>query len=537
VYKSTDFGRITNLTVSRNKYLISGDTSGNVRVWDIIEDSETKHDCTKSNLEQYPHLSIRFKIPAAHGGTIENICVIGNILLTTGGSDGFIRGYDLKQGDLIGAVSCHQGMPPRQIQGCSSIRLKSSVVGLFFNESKSLISLCRDGSIHLWNYAVVSEKEIDFQIRKASWDLTTYEIEGGVIPAAAVLSNLAGKTTSALLIPHSNPPAEVLSLEALKKIMTCDGSRNPSKDQRKLRDCMRLSIIKAAYEHASNPDWRKFPETPFIGADGKVYRYIKKAFATFSGMRPCRKCRRAAKGAYHCRLQLKHDSSDVDDPGHNSLNTLRSAINQSSFQPQMIHNLKSDTDLDDSSYQRIAESTENSTSSVQISKVGHTDACTDFWDCHKCDRKNSEKNKRCPSCSAWRGGKRTMINTSSRKSKKQKQTCSFCLYPNNELGSKVCVMCHEIIDVKTNVKIESSQQGKKVEHKEEVKSVDSVENEEHVVKPTKTDNSQCEWSCHKCARANSASSKRCKSCLAWKGGTRQITFSRRKGEEKSDSSK
>jgi WD40 repeat protein len=113
VYKSTDYRRITNLTLSRNKHLISGDTSGNVRVRDVIEDSETKHDCTKSNLEQYPHLSIRFKIPAAHGGTIENIRVIGNILLTTGGSDGFIRGYDLKQGDLIGAVSCHQGMPPR----------------------------------------------------------------------------------------------------------------------------------------------------------------------------------------------------------------------------------------------------------------------------------------------------------------------------------------------------------------------------------------------------------------------------------------
>ena len=293
MYKSSDYCRITNLKVIRDKFLVSGDTSGNVRVWDILnEHKNMRQGTSKSIIEQSPNLSILFKIPAAHGGTIEEIDVIGNVLLTTGGSDGFIRGWDLNQGDLIGSVSCHKGISKM----CLPQTLKSSVVGLFCTGCQNLISLCRDGSLHIWDYGKVSEKKIEFKIRKLSWDLTTSEIEGGVIPAAAVLSNLGGKTTSSLLIPHSNPPANVLGLQDLKKIMTCYGNHQPTESQKKLRDCMRLSIIKAAYEHASNPDWSKFPETPFIGCDGKVYRYIKKAFATFSGMRPCRLCRGDKKG-------------------------------------------------------------------------------------------------------------------------------------------------------------------------------------------------------------------------------------------------
>lgn len=297
IVNSSDHCRITSLKVVNDNTLIAGDTSGNVRVWDIVQtETDIVHNGRKVLSQPSPDLSILFKIPAAHGGTIEKIEVIGNVLLTTGGSDGFVRGWELKQGDLIGSVSCHPGVLPHHLNQGFVPSLKSSVVGFLFTDCSSTMTLCRDGSLHVWNYGAVSNQEVNFHIRKLSWDQTTQEIECGVIPAAAVLSNLAGTTTSALLIPHSNPPAKALGLQALKKIMTCDENPNPTKEQKNLRDRMRLAIIKAAYEHASNSDWQKFPETPFIGADGKVYRYIKKAFSTFSGMRPCRQCKRSNRG-------------------------------------------------------------------------------------------------------------------------------------------------------------------------------------------------------------------------------------------------
>ena len=163
---------------------------------------------------------------------------------------------------------------------------------------KSLVSLCRDGSLYLWQYGVIGDAKIDLEIKKPSW-MEVGQIEGRVLTAAATLSNLSGKSGSALLLPESYPSSRVLKLERLRQIMTCDGDSCPSKEKRDLRDKMRFSIIKAAYEHATHPEWQKLPETPFIGADGKKYAFIKKAFAEFSGMKPCIKCRKLTKGVSH----------------------------------------------------------------------------------------------------------------------------------------------------------------------------------------------------------------------------------------------
>jgi len=294
---------------------------------------------------------------------------------------------------------------------------------------------------------------------------------------------------------------------------------------------MRLSIIKAAYEHASNPDWRKFPETPFIGADGQVYRYIKKAFATFSGMRPCEKCRRSSQGAYRCRLQMKHDSSDVDDPGHNSLNALRSAINQSAFKsPQMNEvQLNNDKKLPSVSCRKTSENTTHSASLHTSSQA----TFTKVWTCHKCDRRNAEKNKRCPACCAWKGGKRNMANATS-KNKQQGKPCSFCQYPN-EIEAKVCVMCHEVINVGKIDPLDNGKDGNRGEKPRQEVEVRNNPKAETPPPPPPPDTSAHEWICHKCDRKNLASSKRCKSCLAWKGGTRQLNLSRRKANQKGGS--
>lgn len=283
---SQDICRITNVKVVGNKLVVSGDTSGSVRVWNILNE-DNGHS---------PKLEMLFKIPAAHGGAVELIEVVGDVLLTAGGNDGCIRGWNLNRGDLIGSVSCHDGVWQQQRYNSSKSLLKSSVVALFFTGFKSLVSLCRDGSIKPWGYGDISGKNLDSLMRQVSWDLTDSEIEGGVVPAAAVLANLAGKSTSSLLVPHSNPSVNVYGIETLKDIMMCVGNNQPTEGEKRLKDCMRLSIIKAAYEHASNPEWSQFPETSFIGADGRVYKYVKYAFASFSGMRPCTKCQMTNNG-------------------------------------------------------------------------------------------------------------------------------------------------------------------------------------------------------------------------------------------------
>ena len=153
------------------------------------------------------------------------------------------------------------------------------------------------------------------------------------------------------------------------------------------------------------------------------------------------------------------------------------------------------------------------------------EASNDSWNCHKCQKKNSAKNKRCPVCSSWKGGKRKMINV--KKSKKEKKTCSFCQF-SNELGTEAkCGMCHETINVKENK--EEEETNKETEQFESVQGVDNLTSSETFP----VYNSQMKWECHKCSRMNSAKSKRCK-CNAWRGGRRQVAFKRSKSEEGSE---
>lgn len=176
-------------------------------------------------------------------------------------------------------------------------------------------------------------------------------------------------------------------------------------------------------------------------------------------------------------------------------------------------------------------SSEHKKGSTQI--VNEPSATT--WQCHKCDRINLEKNKRCPSCSAWKGGKRNSFGKNIKKNKKQKKKfCTFCTHANDQ-DNKVCEMCHELFPEKsTDTPYQETVESK--DSKEEIKEPNPVEDSSQVVLPNVQQNEipNCEWKCHKCARVNPRTSKRCKSCLSWKGGTRQLTFTKRKNEEKGD---
>ena len=236
---------------------------------------------------------------------------------------------------------------------------------------------------------------------------------------------------------------------------------------------------------------------------------------------------------------MKHDSSDVDDPGHNSLNTLRSVIHRDST--SQFHRASAVAQEDMQIEQFVSKNVDNeeftlesqrqqssSSSSVQEDSRNTVNIATEVtWECHKCQRINLEKNKRCPSCSAWKGGKRNSFSTTAKKNKTQKSTCYFCQHTTN-FHVNQCEMCHEPFPMKTATlpfKESISKCGSK-DSDEQVKDsqVTTIPPQKVVVK--------VRWKCHKCDRVNPSTSKRCKSCLAWRGGTRQLNFTKRKNEGK-----
>eukprot|EP00978_Attheya_sp_CCMP212_P015067 scaffold38725_cov52-Attheya_sp.AAC.1 len=123
--------------------LVTGSNFGDVCVWDLNISRDSGFSDSMSRL------TIRHRTNSAHNGTVEAVEVCGNIALTSGGNDGAIKGWDLSKGTLLGIVSCHPGRALPDVR--DQTMLKSSVVGsLFHNES--IVSICRDGTLHTWDY-------------------------------------------------------------------------------------------------------------------------------------------------------------------------------------------------------------------------------------------------------------------------------------------------------------------------------------------------------------------------------------------------
>lgn len=138
--------------------------------------------------------------------------------------------------------------------------------------------------------------------RKPSWDLSASQFEGGIVTAAAALSNLAGRNSSGLIhVP--NPSIIIHPKSRLQAIMSCDGDAFPPKGKKIARDNMRLSIVQAASEHAFLQTSQKLPDIPFWGADCQAYECIQKSFIAFSGMWSCAQCVGEGKDV---SFQLKH---------------------------------------------------------------------------------------------------------------------------------------------------------------------------------------------------------------------------------------
>jgi WD40 repeat protein len=186
-------------------------------------------------------------VPTAHVGAVESIKIVGNVLLTCGGYEGQVMGWDVNTLSPLGSIAVHPGRlyPPSHTSRSQALLNCAVVDTIVWQERESLVSLCRDGTVQEYSYAA-SKRE-----------------EGP--PSAA-----SGVNEKAL-------QKEPKTIAALQFVMSNSDSIMCGRMQR--------SIIQAGLQN------KNAPRLSFTGADGIVYEDSKAAFNLFSGLLPCGICK------------------------------------------------------------------------------------------------------------------------------------------------------------------------------------------------------------------------------------------------------
>ena len=166
--------KISQLGLFTNNALVSGSTSGDIQVWDIVEKKtySKKNRKVANNPNAMFRMSQRFLIPIAHSGKITSLSFFGGVLLTTGGNDGVTKAWSISSGDgdLVGTIESCQGADSAQLlseEGLSHTEsrvysyegLRSAVLNNFII-GNSMISFCRDGGLCRWRYGYLLEQKL-----------------------------------------------------------------------------------------------------------------------------------------------------------------------------------------------------------------------------------------------------------------------------------------------------------------------------------------------------------------------------------------
>jgi WD40 repeat protein len=150
---STGYHLVTRTMFIHNNLLITGTNAGDVRIWQL----ECKGNKSRANGKGKLRLklSLRHELFGGHSGAVELMVNIGDVLLTSGGNDGSVLGWNLTSGLKICKVVCHRGrevpLPFPQL-GVWPV-VKSSVVDVVINAKDGVLtSLCRDGTLEQWTF-------------------------------------------------------------------------------------------------------------------------------------------------------------------------------------------------------------------------------------------------------------------------------------------------------------------------------------------------------------------------------------------------
>jgi WD40 repeat protein len=142
---------VTKAKFINDSMLVTGTNQGSIRFWCLECKSNPARSIGKGPL---PKLDLRYDLMGQHSGSVEVCTNVGDILLTSGGDDGKIIGWDINTGMKIGpAFRCHPGKRLTRLDDGEEVVVNSSVIDFVLNAvDGKLISLCRDGVLSEWRF-------------------------------------------------------------------------------------------------------------------------------------------------------------------------------------------------------------------------------------------------------------------------------------------------------------------------------------------------------------------------------------------------
>ena len=135
---------VTRMKIIQNHLLVAGTNNGDVRIWQLQCMNNPSRFIGKGQL---PKLSLMYDLARSHSGAVELMMNVGDILLTSGGDDGNVIGWDINTGLKLGCLRCHPG---RHIEEGGSVAYSCVVEVVVSGKEGKLISICRDGVLRQW---------------------------------------------------------------------------------------------------------------------------------------------------------------------------------------------------------------------------------------------------------------------------------------------------------------------------------------------------------------------------------------------------
>jgi WD40 repeat protein len=149
-YKSKNKHCVTMAKFVNSHMLVSGNNQGDIRIWNLITMDETDEDYHGI----VPGLTLCYSFKHAHNGPVKTAMSLGDVIITSGGNDGNLFGWDATSGKQLGVISCHYGQETVDETTGEKGVVKSCVVGAQVMNNR-LISLCRDGVLSEWRFSML----------------------------------------------------------------------------------------------------------------------------------------------------------------------------------------------------------------------------------------------------------------------------------------------------------------------------------------------------------------------------------------------
>ncbi|KAL7484999.1 hypothetical protein ACHAW6_010589 [Cyclotella cf. meneghiniana] len=134
----TGFHLVTRAKFITDDLLVTGTNQGDVRIWRLQIKNNPGRCIGKGPL---PKLTLKNDLVGQHSGSVEVCTNVGDVLLTSGGDDGSIVGWDTYSGIKLCTWKCHRGKEMIHPETGRRALLKSSVVDVVLNGVEGRLSL------------------------------------------------------------------------------------------------------------------------------------------------------------------------------------------------------------------------------------------------------------------------------------------------------------------------------------------------------------------------------------------------------------